>query len=365
MTTSSNFSFLDDVIGFILADAGYDVWLGNVRGNTYGRHHVSLSPDDDQFWSFSFDEMGEFDLPAMLDKMAETTGHDKFHHVGHGMGTTLFWVMSDSRPEYRHHFLSTHAMAPLARVDHMSSPLLVVVPFVDQLQWLLDMLGLHEFLPSPAFLELLAAYVCGEDWELQDTCNLMFMLFGFDGDQLDDVSTNTSFRIENQMGGPSGSKGINLIWRHLVPASSGTTELEGMRRTRSDQKGGGVVLSLWTSFSSSSDSVSLLFDPIGENPEMYVVKLTPREGNLEHYGQEEPPEYDLSNVITPAFLYWGEDDCFADSEDVAWLADQLPCLIDSYRVSFDAWGHLDFLFGIDVKTLVYDRLLEMMTMFEP
>ncbi|CAG0900835.1 unnamed protein product [Darwinula stevensoni] len=77
-----------------------------------------------------------------------------------------------------------------------------------------------------------------------------------------------------------------------------------------------------------------------------------REGNLEHYGQEEPPEYDISEVNTPAFLYWSEDDCFADPEDVQWLSMQLSCPSGSFRVNVDDCGHLDFLWAVEVKELV-------------
>ena len=40
----------------------------------------------------SFDETGEFDLPAMIDKVRETSGQEKIFYVGHSMGTTSFMV---------------------------------------------------------------------------------------------------------------------------------------------------------------------------------------------------------------------------------------------------------------------------------
>ena len=56
----------DESPAFILAKAGYDVWLGNNRGNKYSRRHVTLSPDiDEEFWNFSFEELGAHDLPAL------------------------------------------------------------------------------------------------------------------------------------------------------------------------------------------------------------------------------------------------------------------------------------------------------------
>lgn len=43
---------------FVFADAGFDVWLGNNRGNLYGQNHTSLTPKDKEFWDFDFEDMG-------------------------------------------------------------------------------------------------------------------------------------------------------------------------------------------------------------------------------------------------------------------------------------------------------------------
>ena len=38
---------------FILANKGYDIWLGNIRGNRYSNY--ALSPNVRDYWEFSFD----------------------------------------------------------------------------------------------------------------------------------------------------------------------------------------------------------------------------------------------------------------------------------------------------------------------
>jgi gastric triacylglycerol lipase len=49
-----------------LARAGYDVYLGNNRGNFYSNKNTQLNPvtDDKEFHNYSFDKYGKYDLTS-------------------------------------------------------------------------------------------------------------------------------------------------------------------------------------------------------------------------------------------------------------------------------------------------------------
>ena len=52
----------------ILADQGYDVWMGNNRGTEYSYgHRDGLTIDSEEYWAWSFAEMGIYDVPANID----------------------------------------------------------------------------------------------------------------------------------------------------------------------------------------------------------------------------------------------------------------------------------------------------------
>lgn len=62
---------------FTLADNGYDVWLGNARGNIYSKGHVELPISSPKYWNFSWHEIATKDVPAVLYHISNTTGNTK------------------------------------------------------------------------------------------------------------------------------------------------------------------------------------------------------------------------------------------------------------------------------------------------
>ncbi|RZC37792.1 Abhydro lipase domain containing protein, partial [Asbolus verrucosus] len=106
-------------LGYILADEGYDVWMGNARGNRYSRNHTKWNPDtDSDFWQFSWHEIGITDIPTMIDYVLETTGQPSLYHVGHSQGTTTFYVMTSMRPEYNAKVKAHFSLAPIVYMNH-------------------------------------------------------------------------------------------------------------------------------------------------------------------------------------------------------------------------------------------------------
>ncbi|XP_061713891.1 lysosomal acid lipase/cholesteryl ester hydrolase-like [Cydia pomonella] len=73
-------------LGYILADNGYDVWMGNARGNKHAMSHKELDAKNSDFWEFTWEEIGLYDLPAMIDHVLNMTGKERLYYVGHSQG---------------------------------------------------------------------------------------------------------------------------------------------------------------------------------------------------------------------------------------------------------------------------------------
>ena len=63
----------DQAPAFLAADAGYDVWLGNLRGNKYSLKHSYLDRHEDaeEFYDFDIGHHHRIDLVTMIDFIKE------------------------------------------------------------------------------------------------------------------------------------------------------------------------------------------------------------------------------------------------------------------------------------------------------
>ncbi|XP_077533947.1 lipase member N-like isoform X2 [Haemaphysalis longicornis] len=117
----------DQSLPYVLADAGFDVWLGNVRGNTQSKH-VRYTRVDKEFWDFSFQETIQYDLPDTIDLVLNTTGHRKLFFIGHSLGAAVLFGLLSEKPHYNEKILLFSAMAPAVKYQNMKSIIRHIFP---------------------------------------------------------------------------------------------------------------------------------------------------------------------------------------------------------------------------------------------
>ncbi|CAI5997811.1 unnamed protein product [Closterium sp. NIES-64] len=109
----------------ILANRGMDVWVVNHRCTEYSPRHVTYTTEQWQYWDWDFDQLVQFDLPAVLRVITTVTASPKVHLVGYNQGAMLPFALASTYPEYtRQTIASVAAIAPIAYLVNITSPVL-------------------------------------------------------------------------------------------------------------------------------------------------------------------------------------------------------------------------------------------------
>ncbi|XP_050735948.1 lipase 3-like [Eriocheir sinensis] len=290
----------EEALAYVLADAGYDVWMPNFRGNTYSRAHVELDPENIDFWSFSWDEMAKYDVPSSIDYILATTGREDLYYVGWSMGTTVFFAMMSERPEYNSKVRAMAGLAPVAYLDYAKGPLFELAPIAGDLDTIMTLLGVGELLPGGEYMDYITDKFCDDNSTYAGVCyNFLFLIAGPDSEEL-----NEEF--------------LPVILAHTPAGSSVHTV---------------------------NHYAQLIASGLFQKYDYGII------GNMNHYGQSTPPLYNLSEVTVPVGLFWGQTDWLATPEDVTHLAAELPNVALNYRIDKDQFNHLDF--GWCIHTYYY------------
>lgn len=143
----------DDSMAFWLCKAGYDVWLGNNRCGLEPKHEV-LRTSDPRMWCWNLNQMGVFDLSALIDRVLLDTGFSKVGLVCHSQGTaqTFVALAREQRPELGDKISVFCALAPAV----YAGPLIknMYFRFVSLLSPLVFRLvfGIHAFVPFMMYM---------------------------------------------------------------------------------------------------------------------------------------------------------------------------------------------------------------------
>eukprot|EP01116_Phalansterium_solitarium_P013435 TRINITY_DN30799_c0_g1_i1.p1 TRINITY_DN30799_c0_g1~~TRINITY_DN30799_c0_g1_i1.p1 ORF type:complete len:385 (-),score=120.36 TRINITY_DN30799_c0_g1_i1:136-1290(-) len=290
---------------YLLADAGYEVWLGNNRGNGYSMNNTQYGQNTPQFWAFSWDEMAMFDLPGQIDYVLSVTGASTLSYIGHSEGTIQAFAgfMNSSVASKVNLFV---ALAPVAYVGNVGSPLLQAMAKFDA-DLIFELLGVREF-DLPTAVGKFLPDICKLDPSL--CVNVLNLLMG--------PSTNLN----------NSRIGYYLTYEPNPTSVKNMVHWAQMVRSKTYEK----------------------FD-------------YGREGNMEHYGQPTPPAYDLTKFPTnlPVALFTGGHDYLADPTDVAKLISLLvtpPFVHDE-----PSYAHCDPIWAPDAATLIYPKIFELLSTY--
>jgi len=287
---------------FILADAGYDVWLGNNRGNGYSMNNTKYTPQQPQFWAFSFDEMATYDMPAQIAYALAVTGAETLTYIGHSEGTIqAFAGLTNTSVASKVNLFV--ALAPVAFVGHVGSKIFQVLAKFD-LAFIEEMLGQMEF-SLPLAIQKFLPGICSIDPTL---CEFDLALLMGPSVNLNDTRLPYMLTYE-----PNPTSVLNMAhWSQMV-----------------------------------------------RNDKFQKFDYGPVE-NTKIYGQPTPPQYDLSALPAslPIALFTGGEDYLADPTDVARMMGQLP---GTPYVHFEpTYAHCDFIWAPDAATRIYPLILQLM-----
>ncbi|KAM5140739.1 lysosomal acid lipase/cholesteryl ester hydrolase-like [Mantella aurantiaca] len=300
----TNFEY--NSLGFILADACYDVWMGNSRGNIWSRKHKSLSSKDSKYWAFSFDDMAKKDHPAVIDFILKTTGQVQLSYIGHSQGATTAFVAFSTMPQLAKKIKINLALGPVAIIRNAKGLYEVLKSIPESL--FESIFGNKEFLPSKS-ISLQAEKFCNKA-VLDEICgNIVFLLCGFNK-----WNTNMSRIPVYFSHNPAGASVQNL--RHWVQTS----------------KSGKLQAYDW-------------------GPE----------GNKKHYNQTTLPVYKIKDMKVPTAVWSGGNDWLASPKDIALLLPEIRNLV--YHKEIPEWQHLDFNWGLDAPYRLFNEILQLLNQF--
>ncbi|XP_058462268.1 lipase 3-like [Malaya genurostris] len=282
-------------LAYQLVDLGFDVWLANSRSTQNSHQHTKYCTCSQEFWNYSWHELGYYDLAATIDKVLRETNRTKLRLIVYSEGGAVAMVLLSSRPEYNEKLSYLDAMSPGVFVSN------TWYRFVA-----LPIKKLAKIIPSAYALYATNHLTIQACEKQKEAClDLYYQIIAGE------------------------SVGMNRTWIDRIypgmPAGGSMKELLHFAQL------------IWS-------KRFALFD--------YGVK-----GNLRLYGTQTPPDYRLDRVTVPVNIHYGLSDKIVDPTGVQKLASKLINCAKVRQRPYDRLQHSDFIYGDSAFEIVYKEVI--------
>ncbi|CAK1590786.1 unnamed protein product [Parnassius mnemosyne] len=296
-------------LAYLISDDCYDLWAGNVRGNYYSRNHTRMNPDvDPEFWKFSLNEFGVYDLPAIIDYILDYTRSIKLNYIGYSQSGGSFVIMCSERPGYCAKVSVAIFLHPAAKMTNAKSQALRIITDVYQiLEPILHNPLELEALPKGGYIQKITHDICQNDFIADKICrSILTMLDSYNPGSIS-VST------------------IRALTGHFPAGTS-------------------VRVMAWFSQVLNKEE----FQNFDYGPVM----------NMKIYGRNQPSTYNCNATTAPVVIIHGESDNIVSKKDVEWLKDQLPNVLEVVYVKNPLWNHFDVPYSQHTREMLYPKIGE-------
>ncbi|XP_061491398.1 lysosomal acid lipase/cholesteryl ester hydrolase-like [Rhineura floridana] len=289
--------------GFILADASYDVWLGNSRGNIWSSKHKTMRENEQKFWEFSIHEMGYYDIPAVLYFILNKTRQQQLYYVGHSEGSAIGFIAFSTWPKLAERVKVFFALGPVTTLTFCTTPIIKAA-----------------YIPN-----VILQAIFGHKGIFQYAVYLRNILTKFCTNHHEFCASALSFMAGNNVPNLNMSR-MDMYVAHALAGTSVQNLLHWIQ--------------------------------IHHTKQFQAYDHGSKEKNMEKYNQTNPPKYKIEDIQIPIALWTAGQDSFVHPTDVAMLRSRISNLI--YENHIPEWQHLDFIWGIDATERMYMNIIETM-----
>ncbi|KAH9927389.1 triacylglycerol lipase [Amylocystis lapponica] len=296
-------------VAFTLVELGFDVWLGNNRGNKYSKKSIHHDPNSTRFWDYSIDDFAWHDIPDSIGYILDVTKEPSLSYVGFSQGTAQAFAALSIHPQLNEKVNVFIALAPAMSPPGLSasivdglikaSPTLLFLIF-GRKSIMSSVPGWHSLLYPPVFSAII-------------TASLRFLF---------------NWRSEN-----IAPMQRLAAYPHLYSFSSVKSVVHWFQIMRNGK------------FQMYDDDVQRFM----------VVRRAARPSGVTSYA---PARFPTRNIVTPIVLLYGEEDSLVDIEV---MLHELPK--HTTARCLHGYEHLDILWGKDVDRDVIPHAVDALRKF--